>query len=146
VRRTALLVTTLVVLAAGIAYAALGPAGNRPGPEPRRAGGPIAAIAGEVSGLYPGREARVTAHVVSRADHTLWLHSIRAWAKEASAPCPAELLTVRRRRMRERLPALGRVRVHLPVLLSEDAPDACEGATWPLRFHARVSRGARVAP
>jgi hypothetical protein len=91
-------------------------------------------ISGEIDGLYPGAEATLTARVVNPYPFPIRVVTTRATVLDARDGCPASLLEVRDARTSAEIPAHGSGTVPLHVTLDRAAPDACQGATWPLVF------------
>jgi LPXTG-motif cell wall-anchored protein len=91
-------------------------------------------IAGEVEGLFPGADVTLDARVTNPYSFAIRVVATRATVLDASAGCPASMLEVGESRATVEVPARSSGTVQLPVRLSRSAPDACQGATWPLVF------------
>jgi len=137
-RLVAALLATAAVLAASVgAYAALGGADR--GPAPRAPGDPSPVrIRGNIEGLYPGQQTTMRVRVLNRTDRRVRVRWIQANVGPAGPECASDWLQTQRIWPRARIPAGAVLRLDLPVALSAAAPDACQNATFPLRYRARV--------
>ena len=98
-------------------------------------------VHGKVHGLYPGSLKWMRVRVRNTSHHPLRLRWIKARARDAGPDCTRENLKLRRqRRPSVRLAAHSRRRVTVPVRMVPMAPDACQGAIWPLRFKVKARR------
>ncbi len=139
----ALAVVAALLAAAVGAYAALG------GPSrasPARAGSDGRApvrVTGHVTGLVPGASAHLRGRVRNRTGDPLRVVWVKARVRSASPAC--DRVNVRTKRIRPRyvVAAHATRRLRIPVRMKAWAPDACQGALFPLRYRARV---ARVGP
>jgi len=91
-------------------------------------------IAGEVDGLYPGAETTLDARVTNPYPFAIRVIATGARVLDAAPGCPASMLVIGESLATAVLPAGGSDVVPLPVRMRRDAPDACQGATWPLAF------------
>jgi hypothetical protein len=91
-------------------------------------------IAGEVDGLYPGANATLEARVTNPHPFVIRVISTSATVFDASPACPASMLEIGDSEAIVEVPPGGTGTVPLDVRMSRDAPDACQGATWPLEF------------
>ena len=91
-------------------------------------------ISGEVDGLYPGTDVTLTAEIANPYPFAIQVVSTRATVLDARDGCPASLLEIDDARSSVEIPARGIGSVSLRVRLDRAAPDACQGATWPLLF------------
>jgi|SRR5918996_136130 hypothetical protein len=112
---------------------------------PSAADGPDLIARGKLEGLYPGAVERLRVHVRNTTGRPVKLSWVRTKVLDASPECSRRNLEVRhRRRPRRPHPWIGRrhstrtVKVRAKLLAS--APDACQGARWPLRFALRERR------
>jgi hypothetical protein len=104
-------------------------------------------IAGEVDGLYPGAEATLEARVTNPHPFTIRVISTSATVFDASPSCPASMLDIGDSETSVDVPPRGTGTVPLEVRMSLSAPDACQGATWPLEFSGTaVSDGPGALP
>jgi hypothetical protein len=140
-------VTLVAVLAAGaLAWAELGP-GKRTDLSPPRESPGLRAN-GHVSGLYPGLHEPVWVHVRNPFARRARVRWVRTWIRDAGRDCPGAYLVPRRSRGLRQL-ASGRWRhvlvppqqtrrVRVRMRMRRDAPDACQGVSFPLRFEVKV--------
>jgi hypothetical protein len=132
----ALLVFGLVAYASGInGNAAVG----RPTQPPQIPPGDSVRMSGHVAGLYPGgtRSFRVAVENVGR--RPLLVHSVGALVKNPSRSCSAASIRLSSFRGRLRLAPGSRRRVRLGIAMLPDAANACQRATFPLVYRARVT-------
>jgi LPXTG-motif cell wall-anchored protein len=97
-------------------------------------------IAGEVDGLYPGAETTLDAVVTNPYPFAIRIMSTSAMVLDAGAACPASMLEVGDAQATVDVPAGATGIVPLPVRMDMSAPDACQGATWPLMFTGTAVR------
>jgi len=103
---------------------------------------------GQASGFYPGGHAPVWVRVRNPFRHRARVRWIRASVGKAGPGCPADNLVPRRSRGLRQLesgkwrhvliPARQWRRVRVRTRMRSRAPDACQGATFPLRFRIKV--------
>lgn len=91
-------------------------------------------IAGEVGGLFPGADTTLDAVVTNPHPFAIRVISTTVTVLDASQACPASMLEIGDSDATVEVPPGGTATVPLDVRMSLDAPDACQGATWPLRF------------
>jgi hypothetical protein len=91
-------------------------------------------IGGEVEGLYPGAAATLEATVTNPHPFAIRVTNAGATVLDAGTGCPASMLQVDDAEPDVVIPAHSTGTVSLRVRMSRSAPDACQGATWPLRF------------
>jgi hypothetical protein len=130
------IVIALLLAGVGIARAALpGPAGSA-----AARGGSAGAlrVAGSVEGLYPGATVPFRVRIENRRPQPVLLRSVRVRVGSAAAGCDRRLLRVPAARPRVRIRPGAARRVRLRATLSPEAVDACQGASFPLRFRARA--------
>jgi hypothetical protein len=96
-------------------------------------------LRGHVSGLYPG--AKVWLPLVLRNPNKipLTIQRITTRVGNAAPGCPSTFLRVRPFDGSLRVPARGTAQASLKVRLRRKAPDACQGARFPLTFTAEGS-------
>jgi hypothetical protein len=102
-------------------------------------------IRGTVTGLYPGVRRRIAVRIHNDFGQSVIVVRLRTRVKDASPACGRRYLKAKRvSRPRTIPPQANRriaVRVRLVrVRLLRSAPDACQGATFPLRFRATFAR------
>lgn len=91
-------------------------------------------IAGEVDGLYPGAEATLDARVTNPYPFAIRVIATGGTVLDASQACPASMIEIAASQATVEVPAGETATVQLHVRMSRNAPDACQGATWPLAF------------
>ncbi len=96
-------------------------------------------VRGKVKGLYPGAQKRMKVGVRNRLPQRVRLVSVRARVHNASSQCVRQNLSVKRFRGHKPIRAHRRTRVRVRVTMSPIAPDACQGARFPIEFKARVT-------
>jgi hypothetical protein len=123
----------VAVLAAGAAVGAVG-SGQHARVRPFT-------LSGHVSGLYPGARRRLTIVIRNHSRRPLRIRSVTARVRDAGPACRGRNLRISRFRGRLRLRARRARRIAVTVLMRPDAPDACQGARFPLVFRGRATRG-----
>jgi hypothetical protein len=104
-------------------------------------------VAGEIRGLYPGAEMTLDAEVTNPYPFAIRVVSVSVSVADAGPGCPASMLSVSGSTHTIEVPARSVGFVPLAVRMSTGAPDACQGATWPLSFTATgVAAGERDLP
>jgi hypothetical protein len=103
---------------------------------------------GQASGFYPGRHQPVWVHVRNPYGHRARVRWIRTSVGDAGPGCAADNLVARRSRglrglpggrwRHVRIPARQWRRVRVRARMRGRAPDACQGASFPLRFRIKV--------
>jgi hypothetical protein len=140
---TLALVATMAT--AALAYAALRDRQASPAP-PRTPAGLRAE--GHVTGLYPGRHRPVWVHVRNPFDRRARVRWIHTRVIDAGPGCSDDELAPRRSRgLRQlksghwhhvRIPPYQTRRARVRLRMRARAPDACQGATFPLRFRVKL--------
>jgi hypothetical protein len=93
------------------------------------------AIAGDIGGLYPGASRQLVL-VVSNPQHfSIVVTSIQTVVGNASTSCSGSFLSVGTFAGQLQVPGNGHASVTVAVTLSHAAPDACQGAVFPLTYH-----------
>ena len=142
--RNTLQLGVAVVLAASATALATMPAEERH-PEREKAAthferGGVLHAGGRVKRLYPGAAKALRVRVRNASRRTVWLRSIKTRVGSAGPGCSRAHLKIRRKqRAHLRIRPYSRRIVQLRVLMRRSAPDACQGARWPLRFRVRAS-------
>jgi len=113
------------------------PAVEEPGRKPLRS----LNVSGHVRGLYPGSSRRLRVRVGNPTRRDLHGCRVRVHVGDAGPGCGSRNVVIKRRRVRLPLAKHEAVRVRLRAQMRSAADDACQGARFPLRLHAR----ARVA-
>jgi hypothetical protein len=96
-------------------------------------------VRGHVRGLYPGARKRIRVVVRNRANMVVLLDGLYVRVTDASASCAAANVRVRRFRGSKPIPAGGHRRFRLRVRMRASAPNACQGARFPLMFTTRIA-------
>ena len=96
-------------------------------------------VKGNVKGLYPGAEKSMKVRVFNRLAKPVVLVSVRARVGNANHACTRENLRVTRFKDSRPIKAMGRARVRVSATMQPGAPDACQGARFPIAFRARVT-------
>lgn len=91
-------------------------------------------ISGEIDGLYPGVDATLEARVTNPHPFGIEVNSVAVIVADASSRCKASMLTVDGSSESVNVPPGGTGTIPLAVEMDRDAPDGCQGATWPLEF------------
>jgi hypothetical protein len=92
------------------------------------------AVAGTVDGLYPGVQTTVHATVTNPQTFTISVTSVGVTSLDASPQCPGSLLEFGDETTAVDVAPGATATVPVAVSLDAGAPDACQGATWPLEF------------
>jgi hypothetical protein len=104
-------------------------------------------IAGEIDGLYPGAQATLEAQVTNPHAFAIRVISTTVTVLDASPACPASMLEIGDSQATVEIPPGETRTVPLDVRMSLSAPNACQGATWPLQFTGTaVGTGASGLP
>jgi hypothetical protein len=96
-------------------------------------------ISGSARDLLPGVLDRLTVTVRNPYPFAIRVTAIRAGARDSGA-CKAENLRLTALRRPLVVPQRSVRRFTLPIELASDAPDACQGASFPLVFSGRAVR------
>lgn len=93
-------------------------------------------VAGEIDGLYPGAVATLDATVTNPYPFAIRVSSVAVGVGDAGPGCPASMLEVGGSVGSVEVAGHATGTVPLEVRMQASAPDACQGAMWPLRFTA----------
>lgn len=139
VPRPALFVVIAVVLPLLLALVAFAGvrSGARSGPAP--APQPAIRLSGHVAGLYPGAAKSFRVSVANRSRRRWVVRLVKAVPGAPNRRCPAGNMKLAPYRGAFELPPRARRSVSLRAAMHPDAPDACQGALFPLTFRARMS-------
>jgi hypothetical protein len=96
-------------------------------------------ITGEVGGLYPGAEVTLQTRVTNPYPFPIRVTSVAATVGDAGPGCPGSMLEVEGSEMAVEIPAGETRSVPLDIRMDRTAPDACQGATWPLQFRGTAT-------
>jgi hypothetical protein len=146
--KTLSLVLAAVLALGALAYAALGQGGSDQVADAAAPDTPGLRGHGEASGFYPGLHQPLWVRVRNPLDDRVRVRSIRTRVGSAGPGCSSDNLVARHsrglRQLRRgnwrhvRIPPHGSRRVRVRVWMRPRAPDACQGATFPLRFRIRA--------
>jgi hypothetical protein len=95
-------------------------------------------IAGSVGGLYPGLTKPLKLTVSNPQHFAIVVTSVTVAVGDASQGCKAGNIAVTDFSGRRRVGAKDSARVTLQITLVHEAPDACQGALFPLRYSGRA--------
>ncbi|HEY7399592.1 MAG TPA: hypothetical protein VH989_01720 [Actinomycetota bacterium] len=95
-------------------------------------------ISGHVSGMVPGRVATIKATVRNPGSVSVVVKQVSASVGDAGPGCDAGNLVVTHSKKAVHIGPGRRVKVKLRATMAASAPDACQGLTFPLSFHAKV--------
>jgi len=129
--RTAALIAAATLTLGSVALAA---AWSGPEPPAARSVTPTFLVSGSVKGLYPGRVKKLRLKVSNPFGFAIKVRFVRVVPRSRRATCPAKVLRVGTWRGPMRIPAHGSRRIRVKVRLSIDAPDACQGVRFRLRY------------
>jgi hypothetical protein len=137
---TAVAVAALAVAGiAGLTFAAKGGTGNgngnANGPDPK----PLV-VSGSVEGLLPGVPNVLNISVTNSNKSAIAVRTVTVSATDASAGCPASVLSFTPRSPGQRIAAEATALVPVSVIMAADAPDACQGSTFPLRYTVTATK------
>jgi hypothetical protein len=144
--RGSLLAISLLVASLLLGWAAYASGLHAGTSTPRRESAPPAPapkevrLGGHVSGLYPGRLGRLRVHVDNLTQRPLTIRSIGVLVDDANRRCRADNVSVGSYRGKLRLQPRRRRWVPLAISMRPDAASACQNATFPLAYRARVTR------
>ena len=136
---SALIASLLVCL---VAYASVVPGGvSDPRGQATPASRPVedTRISGHVVGLYPGGVKTFRVKVRNTGRRPLTVRSIKALVKNPSASCSAANIEISSYRGQLRLAPRTQRWVRLRIAMRPDAANACQRATFPLLYKARVT-------
>lgn len=141
---TTIALAALLCAAVG-AYAALG-GGNSGAASPSTGpkGQSPVRVSGHVARLYPGATMRLPTTVRNTTAEALRLIWVKTLDWGASDVCRGRYIRAKRVRPRVLIKPGHPERIRIPVRLKAEAPDACEGARFPLEFRTRVKSRARA--
>jgi len=126
---------------AGVTFAAKGGNGNGNGsangngPDPK----PLV-VSGSVEGLLPGVPNVLNISVTNSNKSAIDIRTVTVSATDASAGCPASVLSFTPRSPGQRIAAEATALVPVSVVMAADAPDACQGSTFPLRYTVTATK------
>jgi hypothetical protein len=95
-------------------------------------------VSGSVENLQPGVPSVLTAMVRNNLSHPVRLRKLRLRIGDAGAACPRSMLNAKPMRARKALRAHRTRRIPVTVTLLATAPDACQRASFPIRYEVRA--------
>ena len=122
---------------AAFAYASLTGGGAVPKAPPKK---DAVTVTGHVDNLRPGVSTKLKAEVRNNLVNRVELRGRKTKVGDASADCPRTLLSAEQVRLKKGIPARGSRPVKIPVTLPGAAPDACQDASFRLKFEASARR------
>jgi len=138
--RVAVAIVAAALAAAGAAQLATaakggngGGGGGGGGGGPKPANAKPLVVSGFVEGLYPGGTSTLQVTVTNDNNVAIAVASVRVDASDAGPSCPASVLTFTPPPAGLFIAAGATTNVPVGVTMAADAPDACQGATFPLR-------------
>jgi len=136
-RRAIAIATTVALLAAAVgAYAAF--TGSGASERIGATDGPPVRITGSVTGLYPGASTLLNAAARNRTDRPVRLGWVKTRVRNPVPGCSRLDLDADRIRPATVIPPHGVLPLQIPVTMATTTTDACQAATFPLRFRART--------
>lgn len=129
----ALVVAATSAVLVGVAVAA------RPDRAPPRPERVSLQLSGEAGGLHPGGTVTVPVVVSNPYPFTVRITELAVTASGASPACPASVLTVEAP-VGDTVAANGSTTVAVAVRMAMNAPNACQGATFPLDYSVAANR------
>jgi hypothetical protein len=131
-RHTGVLVIATVLATGAVgAYAAAGSGGTSQND-------PLA-LSGSVSGLVPGARRTIEIQVTNPNGREVTVTDVAVGVTAERTGCPASALEVGHASTPLAVPASGSSTTTLPVTLAASAPDACQGASFALRYSATAT-------
>jgi len=100
-------------------------------------------VHGHIQGLYPGAAQRLRVKVRNGYRRDIVVRKVRAIVGDGGPGCTRQNLWTKRFRGHRRIRAHKSRRVSLPIGMQAGAPQACQGARFPLRFRARARAAHR---
>jgi hypothetical protein len=95
-------------------------------------------VQGEIDGLYPGFTGTMQATVSNGFDRPVRVTLLDTKVLDAKPSCPAGMITVSPVTTEFEIASGAVATTPVTVHMDFAAPDACQGATWPLRFAASL--------
>jgi hypothetical protein len=135
---TTLLAVAAVMGATVAAYAALGGAGRGTLTRAKIHPSPVQ-VSGNTTNLFPGVTTLLPLEVRNLTDGPVRLRWVQAIVRQPNGVCDPAYLQAQQIWPRQRIPARGRLNLQMPITLASEAPDACQGVKFPLRYRTRVN-------
>jgi hypothetical protein len=97
-------------------------------------------IKGKTGPLFPGTTGDLILTIRNPFDFGIVVHSVRVVVRDASANCGGENLQTPGYTSDVKVKANSSVKVTAPITMAADAPNACQGKSFPLVFSGRATR------
>jgi hypothetical protein len=97
-------------------------------------------VNGHVSGLYPGLRKQMRIVVRNPQTFTVHVTQVTARVSNASSTCRSRNVRIARFTGSRTIPAHGRITIYLASRMRRKAPNACQGARFPVTFTATMAR------
>lgn len=97
-------------------------------------------VHGHVSGLYPGVRKQMRIIVRNPQSFTVRVTQVTARVSNASIACRSRNVRIVRFTGSRTIPGHGRIRIYLSSRMRRRAPNACQGARFPVTFTATMAR------
>jgi hypothetical protein len=133
-----LLAAAVVLGATAAGYAALRGADRAALPSARIEPSPVR-VTGDTGDLFPGVAATLPIRVRNLTTGPVQLRWVRTIVDAPAGDCDPGYLHAEQIWPRQRIPARGRLDLEVPITLAPEAPDDCQGVTFPLRYRTRVN-------
>jgi hypothetical protein len=101
-------------------------------------------VRGNVHGLYPGVNKKMKLHVRNRYDFPIRVLEVRVHVKRPFVGCPAKAVKVRPWHGKLKIPPHGGRVIHVHASMRRWAPNACQGARFPIRYRGRAVKVVRT--
>jgi hypothetical protein len=105
---------------------------------------PRFSITGHVAGLLPRAHRKLRLKVHNWHRFKIRVTSIKTRVGNASATCRASNLSVRRFRGHKKVRGRHSRRIRIRIAMAASAPNACQGASFPLTYKGRAVRRGRA--
>jgi hypothetical protein len=99
-------------------------------------------ISGKAGGLYPGAVLPLRLTVTNKLTVPIVVTSLTTTVGAASTSCGASNLTVTPFSGQLSVPAKGKAKTTVQVSMAHSAPNACQGAVFPLHYSGQAVRAA----
>jgi dienelactone hydrolase len=98
-------------------------------------------LRGQVKGFYPGARKVMRVRITNGTRRTLVLRRMHTRVHAAGSGCNRLNLELGGLKRARKIPPHRQRRVAVRVAMPRSSTDACQGAEFPLNFHARFARG-----
>jgi hypothetical protein len=134
------MIVASIVLSVGVATAAADIAARPPEPDPVASRHAVFRVTGRVRGLYPGIDRTMRVRIRNPHAFPIRVKRVRVVVSDASPACPASTIRIARGKPARPIRPRRTTKLRLRVRMVEDAPAACAGARYPLRFSGKAVR------